>query len=130
MIKPMTSKNRADRTEGRGDGEARPSLAGPSPTIARWASGYGWVVFGIDGLDRPFVQALDEGGFVWQGQGPYGTLDEALRDLEEWLARFMAKQGFDREPSASPKTPVRSGKQPRRSEDVSRKSHHRPEGHP
>lgn len=30
------------------------------PTIARWASGYGWVEFGIDAVDRPFVRVLDE----------------------------------------------------------------------
>jgi hypothetical protein len=79
--------------------EARPSLADVSPTIARWASGYGWVEIGIDGLDRPFVRALDEGGTVWEGEGRYGTLDEALGDLEEGLARFMEKQGFGSKPT-------------------------------
>ena len=64
------------------------------PTIARWASGYGWVEFGIDGLDRPFVRALDEGGTVWEGEARYGSLDEALGRLEEGLARFMEEQGF------------------------------------
>ena len=34
--------------------------------------GYGWVEFGIDGRDRPFVRALDEGGTVWEGEGRYG----------------------------------------------------------
>ena len=126
----MTSRHRGVRAAGEGDGEARPSLAGAYPTIARWASGYGWVEFGIDGLDRPFVRALDEGGTVWEGEGHYETLDEALRDLEEWLARFMAEQGFNRKPSARPKSPGRSGKQPRRSKDMSEKAPHRPEGHP
>jgi hypothetical protein len=48
----------------RGSSESRPSLADAYPAIARWASGYGQVEFGIDGLDRPFVRALGEGGTV------------------------------------------------------------------
>jgi hypothetical protein len=62
-----------------------PSLASLSqvyPTIARWASGYGWVEFGIDGRDRPFVRAEEEGGTVWEGEGRYGALDEALAAME------------------------------------------------
>jgi hypothetical protein len=38
-------------------GEERPnppSLGQVYPAIARWASDYGWVEFGIDGLDRLF----------------------------------------------------------------------------
>lgn len=77
-----------------GSNKARPSLDDAFPTIVRWASGYGWVEFGIDGLDRPFVRALDEGGTVWEGEAKYGSLDEALGDLEAGLARFMEKQGF------------------------------------
>jgi hypothetical protein len=73
-------------------------LAGAYPAIARWASGYGWVEFGIDGRDRPFVRALDEGGAVWEGEARYGTLDEALGDLEIGITRFMEEQGFVERP--------------------------------
>ena len=66
------------------------------PTIARWASGYGWVEFGIDGRDRPFVRALDEGGTVWEGEGGYGTLDEALGAMEAGLAEFLEEEGFNK----------------------------------
>jgi hypothetical protein len=52
-------------------------LAGAYPTIARWISEFGWVEFGIDGFNRPFARALEEGGTVWQGQGYYETLGEA-----------------------------------------------------
>src|SRR3954449_11251540 len=106
----------------RGSSEARPSLADAYPTIARWASGYGWVEFGIDGLDRPFVRALDEGGTVWEGQGHYETLDEALRDLEDGLAHFMEEQGFMTKTSAKLKTPGRPAKAPRKSKCASGKA--------
>jgi hypothetical protein len=69
--------------------QSRTSLASTHPTIARWAAGYGWVEFGINGLDRSFARAVDEGGTVWEGEGHYETLDEALGDMEEGLARFM-----------------------------------------
>src|SRR3954449_7599628 len=78
----------------RGSSEARPSLADAYPTIARWASGYGWVEFGIDGLDRPFVRAEDAGGTVWEGEGRYRTLDEALAAMEAGLGEFLEEEGF------------------------------------
>lgn len=90
----MPTNKRAVRSEKGDNQETRPSLAGCFPTIARWASGYGWVEFGIDGIDRPFARALDEGGYVWEGEARYETLDEALEDLEQGLARFMEEQGF------------------------------------
>jgi hypothetical protein len=74
-------------------------LADAYPTIARWASGYGRVEFGIDGLDRPFVRALDEGGTVWEGEARYESLDEAIGDLEQRLARLMEEQGFVGDPT-------------------------------
>jgi hypothetical protein len=76
------------------------SLGQVYPVIERWASGYGYVEFGIDGLDRPFVRALDEGGYVWEGEGRYGSLDEALKDMEEGLTRFMEEEGFVERPAA------------------------------
>lgn len=91
---------------------SRSSLADVYPTIARWASGYGWIEFGIDGLDRPFARALDEGGTVWEGQGHYETLDEALGDLEKGLTRFMEEKAIMSKRPTKLKTPRRSGKTP------------------
>jgi hypothetical protein len=76
------------------------SLGQVYPTIARWASGYGYVEFGIDGLDRPFVRALDEGGTVWEGEARYESLDEALQDLEKGLVRSIEGQGLVEKPRA------------------------------
>ncbi len=105
-------------------------MARTYPMIALWASGYGWVEFGIDGLDRPFVRALDEGGLVWEGQGRYKTLDEALWDLEDGLARFMEEEGLMRKLTAQPKTPGRAGKKPRGARVGSEKVPHRTDDHP
>src|SRR3954468_23038001 len=73
------------------------------PTIARWASGYGRVEFGIDERDRPFVRALDEGGTVWEGEGRYGTLDEAMGAMEAGLIEFLEEEGFNEGRGGSPK---------------------------
>lgn len=81
----------------------RPALAALYPTIARWASGHGWVEFGIDGLDRPFVRALDEGGTVWEKGAQHETLDDALADLEEGLAQFMQEHEFVEKPKVKEK---------------------------
>jgi hypothetical protein len=112
------------------DGQSQSSLASAYPTIARWASGYGRVEFGIDGQDRPFLRAEDEGGTVWEGEGHYETLDEALGDMEERLARFMEEEGFTRKRSAKPKAPARSDKRARKTKDASRKTPHRADDHP
>lgn len=85
------------------------------PTIARWASGYGWVEFGIDAVDRPFVRVLDEGGLVWEGEGKYTTLDEALQAMEAGLKEFMREQGFDTTSSSDQRSAKRSTQRPRKS---------------
>src|SRR3954451_20322419 len=66
------------------------------PTIARWASGYGRVEFGIDGRDRPFVRAEDEGGTVWEGEVGYISLDEALGAMEAGLVEFLEEEGSNK----------------------------------
>ncbi len=126
----MAGKRPKRRTvEGEG-GDSRSPLSSAYPTIARWASGYGWVEFGIDGQDRPFARAEDEGGTVWEGEGPYETLDQALDDMEEGLARFMEEEGFIKKRSAKPKAHARSGKRTRRTKDTSRTTPHKPDAHP
>jgi hypothetical protein len=109
---------------------ARPSLGSSVPTTAQWASGYGWVEFGIDGRDRPFARALDEGGQVWEGEGGYGSLDDALQDMEEGLARFMEEAGFTRKPPTRTKAPRSSVKEAPRPESRARKTPPRTEENP
>ena len=73
------------------------------PTITRWASGYGRVEFGIDDRDRPFARAEDEGGTVWEGEGRYETLDEALGAMEAGLIEFLEEERFNKERGRSVK---------------------------
>jgi hypothetical protein len=89
------AKKAGKKPESREKGSPSPGLLQQVyPTIARWASGYGWVEFGIDRRDRPFVRAEDEGGTVWEGEGRYETLAEALGELEAGLKEFMDGEGF------------------------------------
>lgn len=101
----------------------QPLLADVFPTIAHWASGYGWVEFGIDGLDRPFVRALDEGGTVWEESG-LGTLDEALGDLEKGLVPLVQNQKTKGKPS-SRKTTKRKPEQQSKPRDGKPEPKHR-----
>jgi hypothetical protein len=126
----MASKKRVLHAREGAAEEPRSSLAATYPTIALWASGYGWVEFGIDGLDRPFARALDEGGIVWEGQALYESLDEALGDMEERLTRFMEEEGFIRTPSARPKSHRGPGKILRKSKGGSVTKKHPAEGNP
>src|SRR4051812_39515920 len=84
-----------------GETPRKPSLAQIYPTIHRWASGYGWVEFGIDSRDRPFVRALDEGGEVWEGTDRYKTLDEAMAAMEEGLMEFLREESSTIEEASS-----------------------------
>lgn len=111
------------------NGDSRSPLWSAYPTIARWASGYGWVEFGIDGLDRPFARAVDEGGTVWEREGRYETLDQALDDMEVGLARFMEEEGFIEKPTAT-KAHARSDKRPRQTKDTASRTPHKPDAHP
>lgn len=126
----MAAKRGKPSSESDHDGQSPSPLASAYPTIARWASGYGWVEFGIDGLDRPSARAVDEGGTVWEGEGPYESLDQALDDMEEGLARFMEEEGFIKKRSAKPKAHARSDKRARKTRDTPRRTPHKPDAHP
>jgi hypothetical protein len=113
-----------------GGQEKAPSFRVEFPTIVRWASGYGWVEFGIDGQDRPFARASDEGGTVWESQGRYEKLEQALGDMEEGLARLMKKGGSIKKRSGKPRTRQRSDKEAQKSKGKSVKTPHRADVHP
>jgi hypothetical protein len=112
----MAKKSRKRPLTGGVEERPKTSLLGQVySTIARWASGYGWVEFGIDAVDRPFVRVLDEGGLVWEGEGKYTTLDEALQAMEAGLKEFMREQGFDTTSSSDQRSAKRSTQRPRKS---------------
>ncbi|HCF26765.1 MAG TPA: hypothetical protein DEV81_06055 [Cyanobacteria bacterium UBA11049] len=62
------------------------------PNIARWVNEHeGWIEMGYD-VDSPFnslVQACDTGGMSWLGKDSYGSLDEALQDLDSALIKLL-----------------------------------------
>jgi hypothetical protein len=58
------------------------------PNIALWVNERGWIEVGADESNTSFVRALDEGGLVWEGNAPYGSLDDALRALDAAIAEW------------------------------------------
>src|ERR1700730_8185588 len=67
------------------------------PTIARWVlQEEGWVELGADHYSRSLVRALYGGGMAWEGTDEYGSLDEALRAMEEGIASWLEEHRPDR----------------------------------
>lgn len=61
------------------------------PNITHWVKAAGWIQIGRDDANDSFIQAIDEGGTVWEGRKSYKTLDEALQALEKGLAQWMTE---------------------------------------
>jgi len=60
------------------------------PTIARWISQEdGWVELGAGDYSRSLARALYGGGMAWEGTNEYGSLDEALRAMEDGIASWL-----------------------------------------
>jgi len=62
------------------------------PTITSWVQD-GWIEIGHDDCGRPFLRAMDIGGQAWEGDGPYDSLDEALRALDTGIAEWLEEMG-------------------------------------
>jgi hypothetical protein len=90
----MSSRRRAsrpDRADG-GRGRQRETFAQTYPHIARWVRGYGWIEWGDDLYPlerRSCIRALDAGGLIWAGKETYPTVDDALRELDAALGRWL-----------------------------------------
>ena len=65
------------------------------PHLHRWCLAHGWIEVGGQWQDPFFARALNEGGQVWGGEGPYRTMDEALQALEQGIAAFMAENRLE-----------------------------------
>ncbi len=61
------------------------------PHIASWVQD-GWIEVGRDENSRSFVRALDRGGLAWEGDGPYGSIDEALAALDAGIAEWLEER--------------------------------------
>jgi len=62
------------------------------PHISSWVKD-AWVEIGHDDCGRAFVRALDIGGLIWEGTGPYPSMDEALRALDRGIGAWIARHG-------------------------------------
>lgn len=62
------------------------------PNIAAWVRD-GWIEIGRDGHSRSFVQVLDIGGMVWEGEVEYESVDEALAAAEAGIAAWLKENG-------------------------------------
>jgi hypothetical protein len=82
----------AKRTKRRGDRHTEHSAPGSFeeryPHITSWVQD-GWIEIGHDDCGRPFLRAMDIGGLVWEGDGPYPTMDDALRALDDGIAAWL-----------------------------------------
>ncbi len=65
------------------------------PNVAIWCNRHGWIEVGYEWQDKLFARALHEGGLAWGGEGPYATIDEALRALDGGLEAFMEENGWE-----------------------------------
>ena len=73
--------------------DAEPS-AERYPHVARWCKQYGWIELGYEWQDKLFARAIHDGGLAWGGEGPYATLNDALRALDEGIRDFMEYHGW------------------------------------
>jgi hypothetical protein len=83
--------NRAVSREGSAPKKPQPSTDSFEtryPHISSWVQD-GWIEMGRDDCGRSFVRALDIGGLVWEGDGPYASVDDALRALDAGIAAWL-----------------------------------------
>jgi hypothetical protein len=59
------------------------------PVLNRWVTRYGWIELGLSDAGRSPIRVLDEGGMIWEGRTSYPSPDEALRDAERAVDRWM-----------------------------------------
>jgi hypothetical protein len=66
------------------------------PNISKWIKEHGWIELGDqdDFSNGAFIRALDPGGLVWEAELDYPSLDDALRDMETTLKRWIKKNGY------------------------------------
>ena len=76
-----------------------PSFEATYPAITRWVKDLGNVEFGYDQDTGTFVRATDESGVRFGGGDRFGTIDDALRDLEEGITAILEDRGRDKTPA-------------------------------
>ena len=69
-----------------------PSFEATYPAITRWVKDLGNVEFGYDRDTDMFVRATDESGVRFGGGDRFGTIDDALRALEQGIKAILEGQ--------------------------------------
>lgn len=64
------------------------------PHVARWCNQYGWIEVGYEWQDKLFARAMHEGGLAWGSEGPYTTINDAMRALDEGIRDYMRENGW------------------------------------
>jgi len=98
------------------------------PAITRWIKEFGRIEIGTAGFTDKFVKAIDRDGIPWGGKGEYGSIDEALRDMENGVKALLEAQGLDKRPSARRRSAKRSAEEGRKSATKARHGQPRSEG--
>jgi hypothetical protein len=78
-----------------------PSIEATFPNITRWVKEFGDVQIGYDRLTDTFIRAVDEGGMVWGGGSRFGTIDEALDQLERAIGEIFDDRASSRKTSTA-----------------------------
>jgi hypothetical protein len=65
-----------------------PSFEENYPALARLVKLQGWIEVGLIPGSPSMIQALDEGGYIWQGDESYASLDDAFRAADEAVAAW------------------------------------------
>jgi hypothetical protein len=98
------------------------------PAITRWVKEFGRVEIGSDGFMANFVKAIDRGGMPWGGKDEYGSIDDALRDMEDGIQAFLESEGLDKRPSPRHRPTKRSARNARKSPTKASQDRPRSEG--
>jgi hypothetical protein len=75
--------------------KATDSPAQRCPYVARWCNQHGWIEVGFEWQDELFARAIHEGGPAGGGEGPYPTIDDALRALDDGIRDYMQENGWE-----------------------------------
>ena len=65
------------------------------PIIHYFIETIGWIEIGQHEFLSAFVRAYDQGGTVYEGQGSYPSMIEALQDLNEGIKAHFDDLGVD-----------------------------------
>jgi hypothetical protein len=59
------------------------------PNTTRWIKEYGWIEIGRNDYSNSFIRVLDKGGLVWEGDGSYETMNDAMKALESGITKWL-----------------------------------------